>query len=190
MQKLKKFLSSFFPSHCWLLLGIQHKKLFPVLLSKVWHWPLDILRVRVWRLLWCVRWRILLWQVYPSHNFLPYLLIILASDLWATSGSTPGSGSCLSALCWPRPWPWARCTSLPRGLSVRSTQLTILFELLGTIVVSLRYLKLLKCDFTLLTGCLIAYYFLAETWFAVLFTVIVEIVPPEIRWLFIEEFWQ
>lgn len=30
-------------------------------------------------------------------------------------------------------------------------------------------------------GCLIAYYFLAETWFAVLFTVIVEIVPPEIR---------
>ena len=34
-----------------------------------------------------------------------------------------------------------------------------------------------------LQGCLIAYYFLAETWFAVLFTVIVEIVPPEIRWL-------
>ena len=34
----------------------------------------------------------------------------------------------------------------------------------------------------LLSGCLIAYYFLAETWFAVLFTVIVEIVPPEIRW--------
>ena len=33
----------------------------------------------------------------------------------------------------------------------------------------------------LLSGCLIAYYFLAETWFAVLFTVIVEIVPPEIR---------
>jgi len=30
-------------------------------------------------------------------------------------------------------------------------------------------------------GCLIAYYFLAETWFAVLFTVIVEIVPPEVR---------
>jgi len=30
-------------------------------------------------------------------------------------------------------------------------------------------------------GCLIGYYFLAETWFAVLFTVIVEIVPPEIR---------
>merc|ERR1712189_121649 len=28
-------------------------------------------------------------------------------------------------------------------------------------------------------GCLIGYYFLAETWFAVLFTVIVEIVPPE-----------
>ena len=33
----------------------------------------------------------------------------------------------------------------------------------------------------LVSGCLIAYYFLAETWFAVLFTVIVEIVPPEIR---------
>ena len=30
-------------------------------------------------------------------------------------------------------------------------------------------------------GCLIGYYFLAETWFAVLFTVIVEIVPPEVR---------
>ena len=30
-------------------------------------------------------------------------------------------------------------------------------------------------------GCLIAYYFLAETWFAVLFTVIVEIVPPEVN---------
>jgi len=30
-------------------------------------------------------------------------------------------------------------------------------------------------------GCLIAYYFLAETWFAVLFTVIVEIVEPEVR---------
>jgi len=29
--------------------------------------------------------------------------------------------------------------------------------------------------------CLIAYYFLAETWFAVLFTVIVEIVEPEVR---------
>lgn len=29
--------------------------------------------------------------------------------------------------------------------------------------------------------CLIAYYFLAETWFAVLFTVIVEIVDPEVR---------
>jgi len=29
--------------------------------------------------------------------------------------------------------------------------------------------------------CLIGYYFLAETWFAVLFTVIVEIVPPEVR---------
>jgi len=30
-------------------------------------------------------------------------------------------------------------------------------------------------------GCLILYYFLAETWFAVLFTVIVEIVEPEVR---------
>jgi len=30
-------------------------------------------------------------------------------------------------------------------------------------------------------GCLIAYYFFAETWFAVLFTVIVEIVEPEVR---------
>jgi len=30
-------------------------------------------------------------------------------------------------------------------------------------------------------GCLIGYYFLAETWFAVLFTVIVEIVNPEVR---------
>lgn len=30
-------------------------------------------------------------------------------------------------------------------------------------------------------GCLIAYYFFAETWFAVLFTVIVEIVDPEVR---------
>jgi len=30
-------------------------------------------------------------------------------------------------------------------------------------------------------GCLIVYYFLAETWFAVLFTVIVEIVDPEVR---------
>merc|ERR1712200_337477 len=29
--------------------------------------------------------------------------------------------------------------------------------------------------------CLIGYYFLAETWFAVLFTVIVEIVEPEVR---------
>jgi len=30
-------------------------------------------------------------------------------------------------------------------------------------------------------GCLILYYFFAETWFAVLFTVIVEIVDPEVR---------
>jgi len=30
-------------------------------------------------------------------------------------------------------------------------------------------------------GCLIVYYFFAETWFAVLFTVIVEIVDPEVR---------
>jgi len=30
-------------------------------------------------------------------------------------------------------------------------------------------------------GCLIGYYFFAETWFAVLFTVIVEIVEPEVR---------
>ena len=29
-------------------------------------------------------------------------------------------------------------------------------------------------------GCLILYYFFAETWFAVLFTVIVEIVDPEV----------
>ena len=34
-----------------------------------------------------------------------------------------------------------------------------------------------------LSGCLILYYFLAETWFAVLFTVIVEIVEPEVRFL-------
>ena len=32
-------------------------------------------------------------------------------------------------------------------------------------------------------GCLILYYFFAETWFAVLFTVIVEIVDPEVRTL-------
>ena len=30
--------------------------------------------------------------------------------------------------------------------------------------------------------CLIFYYFFAETWFAVLFTVIVEIVDPEVSW--------
>ena len=30
-------------------------------------------------------------------------------------------------------------------------------------------------------ACLIAYYFFAETWFAVLFTVIVEVVEPEVR---------
>ena len=30
-------------------------------------------------------------------------------------------------------------------------------------------------------GFLMSYYFMAETWFAILFTVLVEIVPPEVR---------
>ena len=37
-------------------------------------------------------------------------------------------------------------------------------------------------------GCLILYYFFAETWFAVLFTVIVEIVGPEVRIIFCKIF--
>ena len=79
----------------------------------------------------------------------PYLIIIPLSDLWATSGSTRGSGCCLSALCWPRPWLWARCTSLPRGLLVRFIHRTILFEPLVTIVVF--YLMPLKyCDYSII----------------------------------------
>ena len=38
-------------------------------------------------------------------------------------------------------------------------------------------------------GCLILYYFFAETWFAVLFTVIVEIVDPEVRIIIIIVFY-
>ena len=45
--------------------------------------------------------------------------------------------------------------------------------------IPLSYFSCLNIDPFL--GCLIAYYFLAETWFAVLFTVIVEIVPPEVN---------
>ena len=66
---------SVFSSHCWLLLGLQHKNLLPVLLSKVWHWPLDFLRLGVWRLLWCVCWGFLLWQVHILFTILSYLII-------------------------------------------------------------------------------------------------------------------
>ena len=40
------------------------------------------------------------------------------TDWSAISGSTPGSGFCLSAHCWPRPWLWALCTSRLRELLV------------------------------------------------------------------------
>ena len=107
---------SVFSSHCWLLLGLQHKNLLPVLLSKVWHWPLDFLRLGLWRLLWCVCWGLLLWQVHILFTILSYLI---PPDLWTILVCTPACGCCFSALYWPPRWLWAPCTSLPRGLLVR-----------------------------------------------------------------------
>ena len=82
---------------------------------------------------------------------------------WSSSWAfPPGCGSWLSAPSSPLPSLSALSTSLLRELSVR---LFLLLPLLLIIIIP---------------GCLILYYFLAETWFAVLFTVIVEIVEPEV----------
>ena len=98
----------------------------------------------------------------PSESSLEDSSLTDSSSIWAFP---PDCGSSLSAPFSPLPSPWAPFTSLPRELSVR-------------------FLPTFPPPHFSLPGCLILYYFLAETWFAVLFTVIVEIVEPEVgsRW--------
>ena len=107
----------------------------------------------------------------PSESSLEDSSLTDSSSIWAFP---PDCGSSLSAPFSPLPSPWAPFTSLPRELSVR-------FLPTSHPPPPPPHLPL--------PGCLILYYFLAETWFAVLFTVIVEIVEPEVgsRWSVVRE---
>ena len=87
--KLISYFFSILPPHCRLLLGIQHKKLFPILLSQVWHWTLDILRLGVWRLLWSVCRRLLLRQT-GQPSWCP--LQTLAPVCLHSTSRSPGCG--------------------------------------------------------------------------------------------------
>ena len=69
----------------------------------------------------------------------------------------------------------------PPGQFSKSEKTEVCYSWYNFYIPSVLFFCFSKIDFPESFGFLMAYYLMAETWFAILFTVLVEIVPAEVR---------